>query len=286
MLSNTIRNQVNSTSMFSVLIQHGLRFWQSHNSCFSSHNVCILSSPYHAQFVYLNYPFPSLSVLEFGLSFTPVLHAFFSLVFLSSWCKDSRSSTWSFSSSFWSQSLKNRWGERSGSYLTIFGSFRKGFNTFFFPFIRSLLLLLLPFYSWFSSSSSSIQPSVTLPLPPWFRPLMFFSNSLFLSNAQRMYMQLVARFSSWGSGGWSGVCWLVFEERSRLLLLPWLRPPLLFPNPPLFSHMHVAGFTGFALGRKVVAAKAATWLFLGRASHSLSFAAFIPLLNAKRCLEG
>jgi hypothetical protein len=50
--------------------------------------------------------------------------------------------------------------------------------------------------------------------------------------------------------------------------------------------MHVAGFIGFALGRKVVAAKAAIWLFLGRASHFLSFAAFIPLLNAKRCLEG
>jgi hypothetical protein len=42
------------------------------------------------QFVYLNYPFPLLSVLEFGLSFTPVLDAFFSPVLLSSWCKDSR----------------------------------------------------------------------------------------------------------------------------------------------------------------------------------------------------
>jgi hypothetical protein len=48
--------------------------------------------------------------------------------------------------------------------------------------------LLLPFYSWFSSSSSSIQLFVTLPLPSWFWPLMFFSNSLFLSNTQRMYM--------------------------------------------------------------------------------------------------
>jgi len=34
------------------------------------------------QFVYLNYPFPLLSVLEFGLPFTPVLHAFFSPIYL------------------------------------------------------------------------------------------------------------------------------------------------------------------------------------------------------------
>jgi hypothetical protein len=117
---------------------------------------------------------------------------------------------------------------------------------------------------------------------------MFFSNSPFLCNTQRVYMQLVARFSSWGSGGCSGVCWLIFRERSRLLFLPWLRPPLFFPNPSFFAHVLRSSWVCWFCFGKRGCCNQGYWLaiFGESKSHSLLFAVFIPLLNAKGCLEG
>ena len=126
---------------------------------------------------------------------------------------------------------------------------------------------------------------------------MFFSNSPFLSNTQGMCMQLVARFSSWGSGGYSGVCWSAFGERSRLLLLPCLQPPLLFPNPPFFSHVlrrcMQLGLLVLLWEERLLHPRLLAGCFIGkgrRQEHVAPFgksapfsllAAFIPFLNAK-----
>jgi len=71
------------------------------------------------QFVYLNYPFPLISVLEFGLSFTLILHVFFNPILLSSWCKDSRSSTWVFLHHF-NPKVSRTSGERGLVHTSLF----------------------------------------------------------------------------------------------------------------------------------------------------------------------
>ena len=114
-------------------------------------------------------------------------------------------------------------------------------------------------------------------------------------------MLLVARFSSWESGGCNGVCWPVFGERSRLLL-PCFRPPLFFPNPPFFSHVPwrcmQLGLLVLLWEERLLQTRLLAGCSLGRGrwqKHASCFgksapfsllAAFIPFLNAKGCLVG
>jgi len=133
-------------------------------------------------------------------------------------------------------------------------------------------------------------PNLTLP------------GSYHLSNTQGMCMQLVARFSSWGSGDCSGVCWLAFGGRSRLLLLSCLRPPLFFPNPPFFSHVPrrcmQLGLLVLLWEERLLQPRLLAGCFFGRGKrqeHTAPFgksapfsllATFIPFLNAKRVFGG
>ena len=84
------------------------------------------------QFAYLNYPFSLLSVLEFGFSFTPILHAFFNPIFLSNYVRILGHLLGFFLYHF--DPKTTRTVEKVyGPYLTVHNSFRKGFDGLFFP---------------------------------------------------------------------------------------------------------------------------------------------------------